>query len=324
MNETLTTDNLKINQPIRSINFQGITIGGDKSFNFLKENGNKSKPVFALQLNISDFSVSSHIVKDYFETSLRDFDLQKEQQKHAEAISPSLAINLISQAQATDCDILALKFNISEENLDAQIKEAQELLKSLLPSITKPLLIRGLNNKSTDIKLLPALIEVLDREAIIAFADENTYKQIVPSVVNGGHILVIRTPIDINLAKEMNILTSDMGLSLDKILIDTDMGGLGYGLEYGYSIMERIKLAAFEGDSMLNMPLVAFAGEEALKVKEAKSDTYSKSFGDFKTRSIMFEITTAAAVVTAGANLIVLEHPDSIKTLKNMFGGENG
>jgi len=97
------------------------------------------------------------------------------------------------------------------------------------------------------------------------------------------------------------------------------MGGLGYGLEYGYSIMERIKLAAFEGDSMLNMPLVAFAGEEALKVKEAKSDTYSKSFGDFKTRSIMFEITTAAAVIAAGANLIVLEHPDSIKTLKELI-----
>ncbi len=63
----------------------------------------------------------------------------------------------------------------------------------------------------------------------------------MPPVVKGGHILAIRTPIDINLAKEMNILTSDMGLSLDKILIDTDMGGLGYGLEYGYSIMERIK-----------------------------------------------------------------------------------
>lgn len=284
------------NQRIREINFQGLKIGGEGADNLLSS---ERPPVFALQINIFDFEASSHIVKDYF--SMR---------KHLE---------LINHAQQTDCDILALKFNIPEDNLDKQIKKAQELLKELLPHIKKPLLVRGINNKSVDVKLLPALMEVLDREVIIAFADENTYKDIVPSVVKGGHILAIRTPIDINLAKEMNILTSDMGLSLDKILIDTDMGGLGYGLEYGYSIMERIKLAAFEGDKMLNMPLIAFAGEEALKAKETKSDTFDKSYGDFKERSIMFEITTASAIIAAGANLIVLEHPQSIKTLKALI-----
>lgn len=287
------------NQAIRKINFQGLTIGGEAEFL-------ASRVIFALELNIFDFEASSHIVTDWF----KDTENPR---------------GLLNKAQETYCDILALKFNIPEDNLDEQITKAQELLKELLPSITKPLLIRGVNNKSVDIKLLPALMEVLDREVIIAFADENTYKYIVPSVVKGGHILAIRTPIDINLAKEMNILTSDMGLSLDKILIDTDMGGLGYGLEYGYSIMERIKLAALNGtdggDKMLNMPLIAFAGEEALKVKEAKSDTFPKSFGDFKTRSIMFEITTASAVIAAGANLIVLEHPDSIKTLKGLTNG---
>ena len=234
-------------------------------------------------------------------------------------------IKLINLAQQTNCDILALKFNIPEENLDENIDAAKVLLKELLPHIKKPLLIRGVNNKSVDIKLLPALMEILDREgvnAIIAFADENTYKDIVPAVIKGNHILAIRTPIDINLAKEMNILTSDMGLSLDKILIDTDMGGLGYGLEYGYSIMERIKLAAFEGDKMLNMPLIAFAGEEALKAKETKSDTFDKSFGDFKERSKMFEIATASAVIAAGANVVVLENPESIKVLKNLINQE--
>ncbi|HPT41928.1 MAG TPA: hypothetical protein PLG15_06050, partial [Candidatus Gastranaerophilaceae bacterium] len=98
-----------------------------------------------------------------------------------------------------------------------------------------------------------------------------------------------------------------------------DMGGLGYGLEYGYSIMERIKLAAFDGDEMLNMPLIAFAGEEALKAKEAKSDTFSKSFGDFKTRSLMYEITTASAVIAAGANIVVLEHPKSVEILNKLL-----
>ncbi len=283
------------NLPIRQISFHGLKIGGENEFL-------QSKPIFALELNIYNYEASSHIVKDWYD-------------KKCKIQNPE---NLIIAAQETNCDILALKFNIQDDNLNENITKAKALLKELLPVIKKPLLIRGINNKSLDIKLLPELISVLDREAIIAFADENTYKDIVPCVIKGEHILAIRTPIDINLAKEMNILTSDMGLSLDKILIDTDMGGLGYGLEYGYSIMERIKLAAFEGDKMLNMPLIAFAGEEALKAKETKSDTFSPSFGDFKERSIMFEITTASAVIAAGANLIVLEHPESIETLKKL------
>lgn len=293
--------NLTKNQSIRTINFQGIEIGGGNSGSLFLA----SKPILALELNIFDFTASSHIVKDYYNAKSKMQIVNN--------------LELIDIAQETDCDILALKFNLSEENLEEDIEKSKKLLKEILPQIKKPLLIRGVNNKSIDIKLLPALMQVLNREVIIAFADENTYKEIVPPVVKGGHILAIRTPIDINLAKEMNILTSDMGLSLDKILIDTDMGGLGYGLEYGYSIMERIKLAAFEGDKMLNMPLIAFAGEEALKAKEAKSDTFDKNFGDFKERSIMFEITTASAVIAAGANLVVLEHPESIKALKELI-----
>lgn len=290
------TETAKINLPIREIKFQGLCIGGENKFL-------GTKPVLALELNIFDFNVSSHIVKDYYQWE----DDEGKREK------------LISTAQNSNCDILALKFNISEDNLEENVKSAKDLLKELLPKIKKPLLIRGVNNKTVDLKLLPALMEVLDREVIIAFADENNYKEIVPSVVKGGHILAIRTPIDINLAKEMNILTSDMGLDLNKILIDTDMGGLGYGLEYGYSIMERIKLAAFEGDKMLNMPLIAFAGEEALKAKETKTDNFPAAYGEFKERSIMFELTTASAVIAAGANLIILEHPDNIKTLKSLL-----
>ena len=83
------------------------------------------------------------------------------------------------------------------------------MLKILLPYITKPLMINGCGNETIDKELLPALIKVLDRECTIAFATENTYKEITPSVIKGKHKLVLRTPIDINLCKELNILTSD-------------------------------------------------------------------------------------------------------------------
>ena len=151
-------------------------------------------------------------------------------------------------------------------------------------------------------------------KTIVAFANENTYKEITPEVIKGGHKLVIRTPIDINLAKEMNILTHDLGLSLDNIIIDTDIGGLGYGLEYGYSIMEKIQQE--KNDEYLNLPLISFAAEETLKTKEAKSDCFSKSYGELTQRAIMYEITATSAVMAAGANYIVVNYPPNIEILQ--------
>lgn len=200
-----------------------------------------------------------------------------------------------------DCDILGLKFT-------EDIEKGIEAFKELLPCIDKPLMLIGSGDDEIDIKLLPELMKLLDRECIIGIANEKNYKQIVPDVIKGNHTLIIRTPIDINLAKEMNILTSDMGLPLDKILIDTDIGGLGYGFEYGYSIMEKIKLEGKSGDKYLNMPIISFATEETAKTKEAKD----------KDLSLYLELTSAAAVKAAGAEYIVLTNPQSYKTLKEL------
>lgn len=199
---------------------------------------------------------------------------------------------------AEDYDIIGLKI---EEEAD------KEILKRLLPHIEKPVMLRCTGDDTEDRELLPEFIELLDRESIIAYANENTYKSILPAVIKGNHKLVIRTPIDINLAKEMNILTSEEGLSLDKIIIDTDIGGLGYGFEYGYSIMEKIRLEG-ENDKYLNMPLISFAAEETAKTKEARDE---KS-------GLFLEISSAAGVKAAGANYIVLTKPEALKALKEL------
>lgn len=197
-----------------------------------------------------------------------------------------------------DCDITGL---IIEEEAD------KEILKRLLHRIQKPVMLRCTGDDAKDKELLPQFIELLDRESIIAYANENTYKNIVPSVIKGNHKLVIRTPIDINLAKEMNILTSDMGLPLDKIIIDTDIGGLGYGFEYGYSIMEKIKLEG-EKDKYLNMPLISFAAEETAKTKEARDEKLAT----------FLEISSTAGVKASGADYIVLTKPEALKTMKEL------
>lgn len=246
-----------------------------------------------LELPIFNPNDSFQIVKDFF----KDKNINE----------------IMELAQATPCDVIGLKFNITNEN---EISQAKDLLNKLLPKVKKPLMIRGVNNDDIDRKLIPALIQTLDRESIIAFANENTYKDIVPLAASGNHKLVIRTPIDINLAKEMNILTSDLGLPLENIIIDTDTGGLGYGLEYGYSIMEKIKLET--QDEYLNLPIISFAAEESLKTKETKSDNFPPSYGNLTNRAIMYELTAASAVKAAGASYLVLNYPPNVEIMKGL------
>ena len=265
-------------------------------FNNIKIGDTNCPPIFCLDVSIFNTDDNFQIVKDFYGTNDRKEILQK--------------------AQETGCDILGLKFNIEGEN---QINEAVSLLKELLPFINKPLMIRGVNNDAVDKLLLPELIKVLNRECIISSVNENTYKDITPHVIKGNHKLVIRTPIDINLAKELNILSIDKGMRPERILIDPDMGGLGYGLEYGYSIMEKVKLEGLNGDEYLNMPMISFATEESLKTKEAKSDNYPSSFGNLKERAEFFEICSASAVMAAGASVIVLNNPLSIDVMKGLM-----
>ncbi len=220
---------------------------------------------------------------------------------------------LIAKAQKFSPDILGLRFNIQDKK---EISSAVKVLKEQLLEIKLPLMIRGSGNDEIDGELLPELAKNLDRPAIIASANENTYKKILP-FTKDRHYVVLKSPIDINLAKELNILSSELGQGLDKIIIDTDIGGLGCGFEYGYSIIEKIKQEA-SNDKYLNMPLISFACEETLKTKEAKSEDFSKSYGNLKERRILLEITSAAAIRAAGANLIVINLPQTLKTLKGL------
>ena len=192
-----------------------------------------------------------------------------------------------------NCDIIEFKINNEEE--------AKEL-KRLLPLIEKPLMIIVNDN----LELLINLMQLVNRECIFGIVDENNYKEIIPHAIKHNHTIIIRTPIDINLAKEMNILTTDIGLSFDKIIMDTDIGGLGYGFEYGYSMIEKIKLES--GDKYLNLPIISFAAEETSKTKEAKD----------KNMALFMEISATTAVKACGADYIVFKNKKALETVRGL------
>ena len=119
---------------------------------------------------------------------------------------------------------------------------------------------------------------------------------------------------DVNLAKQLNILITDMGLTPENIVMDPTTGALGYGFEYGYSVMERLRIAALQGDSMTQFPMLVTPGEECWKTKESKvGEDVPESWGDWETRAIAWETTTAIMLAESCADLLVLRHPESVK-----------
>ena len=156
---------------------------------------------------------------------------------------------------------------------------------------------------------------------LIGPVEEDTYKEIVPSCRDNDHCIIARTPIDVNLAKQLNILITELNFNPDRIIMDPNMGGLGYGLDYAYSVVEKIRLAAYEGDKMLNMPIIVFAGEEAWRAKEAKSDISDKSWGDTAVRSAIWESLTASSMLMVGADIVIMRYPPSIENISQFLKG---
>jgi len=122
---------------------------------------------------------------------------------------------------------------------------------------------------------------------------------------------------DVNLSKQLNILVSDMGLPLDRILMDPTTGALGYGIEYGFSVMERLRMAALQGDGMTQFPMIVTPGFEAWKTKESKVGTgVPAAWGEWLPRAINWEVLTAVTLLESGADIVVVRHPESLKQVK--------
>jgi acetyl-CoA decarbonylase/synthase complex subunit delta len=184
-------------------------------------------------------------------------------------------------------------------------EEEAKLISQLLKKVSVPLIILGSGDDTKDNLVLPACCEAAKGErCLVGSAVQDNYKTLTAAVMADGHNIIAESPIDINIAKQSNILISDMGLALERIVINPTIGALGYGLEYAYSIMERARLAALAGDKTVASPFICFVGQESWRAKEAKQDAE---------HGIIWEIITATALIQAGADLLVMRHPVAIE-----------
>ncbi len=205
---------------------------------------------------------------------------------------------------------------------DRSPEDCAELVRSVLDAVDVPLIIKGPGPSAKQNEVLPKCGEAAEGKAcLLAAAVEDHYQTLVAAAQAYGHSIVAESPIDVNMAKQLNILITEMNFPAERIVIDPLTGGLGYGLEYTYSVMERIRLAALGGDAMLRMPMICFVGEETWRVKEAKTPTEEEPrWGDQRSRAILWEVATAVPLLLSGAAILVMRHPEAAATVREAIG----
>jgi len=201
-------------------------------------------------------------------------------------------------------------------------EEAIEVVKKVKEAVDVPLIIWGSGNLEKDQEVLPAIMEAFPQENFLfGPAEEGNYKKIAASAIGYGHCIVAKSSIDVNLAKQLNILCENLGLPLDKIVMDPTTGALGYGIEYTYSVMERICLAALaQNDEKMQLPFINDLGKEAWKTREATLTIEEQpTFGDQETRGILMETITAIDVLAAGSSILIMRNPKAVSVIKDLI-----
>ncbi|MGZ4913987.1 MAG: CO dehydrogenase/acetyl-CoA synthase subunit delta [Halobacteriota archaeon] len=277
-----------------------ILLGGETTLPFLSFEGKVSRPAIGME-------VIDKLREDYPQMIIAEFD---------DAI-----MDPVAWAQACvdtyGADFICLKLlstNPEEENVSAE--DAAALVATMLAQVKAPLMIQGSGDYEKDARVMELCGDVAKGErCLLARAEQDSYKSIAVAATANDHAVVAFSNIDVNIAKQLNIMLTEFGVPLDRIVSDPLMAAVGFGMEYAYSAMERIKLAGLMGDKMLQSPMIAdittaWSAKEAYRV-DAK-------LGDEKERAIFWEVSTAIAALMAGANALILRHPRSVAITKKV------
>jgi acetyl-CoA decarbonylase/synthase complex subunit delta len=282
-----------------------VTVGGESCYPFYTFEGEMpDKPKIAMEI----------------------WDMQPEEWAEA-ALSPFKDVLSDPAAWAKKCvdqygaEIIVLQLkSIDPNGKDASADEAVATVKKVLDAVDVPLIIWGSANVEKDEEVLKKIAEQCQgKNLILGPVEDKNHKGIGAAAMGFGHTVIASSPIDVNLAKQCNILLENLGVSPDKIIIDPTTGGLGYGLEYSYSVMERIRMAALaQGDDKLQLPLINNLGNEVWKCKEAKMKVdEGPTLGDPEKRGILMEAVGAVAYLMAGSNVLIMRHPEAIRLVKS-------
>jgi len=216
-------------------------------------------------------------------------------------------------------DLISVKLDGTHpERENRSGKQSVELVKSILEAVDVPLIITGTSHFEKNNEVMKAIAQSCEGENLLFnWVEQDNYRTIAGAAMAYGHTLVAQAPIDVNISKQLNILLTNMGLAADKIIIDPMTSTIGYGIEYTYSVMERIRLTGLGGDNMLLSPMIVSVGQECAKIKEFKAPESSfPDWGDLAKRAAYWEIAAATTLLYAGADILILYTPEAVTTIK--------
>ena len=220
-------------------------------------------------------------------------------------------------------EMLCLQLQSTDPNgLDRGADEAAAVVKSVADAIDVPLIVWGTANHDKDTEVLRQVCEVCQgKNLIVGPVEEGDYKKIAASALGYNHTVIASSPIDINLAKQLNILLGNLGVPDDKLVVNPTVSSIGYGIEYCYSVMERIRMAALtQQDDKLQQPIICNIAKETWKTKEVKIPTEeAPELGDSRKRGILMEAMSAMVMLVAGGDVVIMRHPEAIKLVREMI-----
>lgn len=282
-----------------------VTVGGEGTLPFLHFEGTMThRPVIAVEV--------CDVVPEWNE-------------KLVEAIGKDVVGNPVAWAKKAvedwKADLIYLKLDGAHpDGANKSVQECVQVVKDVLAAVPCPLIVVGCEVAEKDDEIMPAIAEAAAGEnLLLGVAEQDNYKNLTSACMANRHTIIARSPVDINICKQLNILIREMNQNLP-IVIDPTISGLGYGIEYSYSIMERARLGALQGDKMLGLPIIATVGYEAWRAKEANaSEELFPGWGAQEERAILWEATTSMAYLQGGADILVMRHPRAISlTQKNI------
>ena len=285
---------------------KAVTIGGASALPFLAFEGTfPNKPAVALE--IMDVEPS-----DWPDTL-----------KKAVGGASANPVQWAKFCQQNGADAVALRLmGTHPDQQNKSPEEAAKIAAEVAAAIDIPLLILGSGHVEKDGQVLQAAAGATrGKNCAIGKAVEENYKTVAAAAMANDHKLIAMSQLDVNLAKQLNILLTQMGFDKGRIIMDPMSSALGYGLEYTYSVMERIRLAALlQNDPMMQTPVVCDIGANVWKVKETMAaDAEVPEWGGLEDRALAWESITASAMITAGADMLIMRHPGAAAKAKEMI-----
>ena len=281
-----------------------ITIGGENTLPFLAFEGEcPNKPVIAFEIQDCPPDDWPETVKNVFKDVSGD-PVSWAKYCQDELKADAIALRLIST---------------HPDGADRSAEDAAQTVKDVLAAINVPLIILGSNHIEKDAIVLVAAAEAASgNNCIIGKAQEGNYKTIVAAALAHHHKLIAMSELDINLAKQLNILITQMGFDKTKLITDPMCAALGYGLEYTYSVMERIRLAGLaQNDQTMQPPILGDVGMYVWKIKETIApEADVPDWGSIEERGIAWETLTATSMILSGTNLLIMRHPKAVENVK--------